>query len=120
MGFYSRLKNMNTKKISPKGKSTHSRNRKKQSIRYHVSPKKTVRANQSSNASLKNTKTFDHGKLKIIVMGGNEEVGRNMTLLEYENDIIIVDMGVSFPEEDMPGIDLVIPNIEYLKGKEKI
>ena len=66
-----------------------------------------------------NIKTFENGKLKIMVLGGNEEVGRNMTLLEYEKDILIVDMGVSFPEEDMPGIDLVIPNIEYLKGKEK-
>ncbi len=65
------------------------------------------------------TKTYDHGKLKIIVLGGNEEVGRNMTVLEYEKDILIVDMGVSFPEEDMPGIDLVIPNIEYFKGREK-
>lgn len=58
-------------------------------------------------------------KLKIIVLGGNEEVGRNMTLIEYENDIIIIDMGLQFPEEDMPGIDYIIPNISYLKGKEK-
>ncbi len=64
-------------------------------------------------------KTFDHGKLKIIVLGGNEEVGRNMTILEYENDIIIIDMGIQFPEEDMPGIDFIIPNIEYLKAKKK-
>ncbi len=64
-------------------------------------------------------KTFDHGKLKIIILGGNEEVGRNMTILEYENDIIIIDMGIQFPEEDMPGIDFIIPNIEYLKGKKK-
>jgi ribonuclease J len=64
-------------------------------------------------------KTFDHGKLKIVVLGGNEEVGRNMTILEYENDIIIIDMGIQFPEEDMPGIDFIIPNIEYLKTKKK-
>ncbi len=64
-------------------------------------------------------KTFDHGKLKIVVLGGNEEVGRNMTILEYENDIIIIDMGIQFPEEDMPGIDFIIPNIEYLKSKKK-
>ena len=59
------------------------------------------------------------GKLKIIIIGGNEEVGRNMTVLEYENDIIIIDMGLQFPEEDMPGIDYIIPNIEYFKGKGK-
>lgn len=64
-------------------------------------------------------KTFDHGKLKIVVLGGNEEVGRNMTILEYENDIIIIDMGIQFPEEDMPGIDFIIPNIEYLKSKKE-
>lgn len=58
-------------------------------------------------------------KLKVIVLGGCEEVGRNCTLLEYGNDIVIVDMGLQFPEEDMPGVDYIIPNMEYLKGKEK-
>ncbi|MFZ2970891.1 MAG: ribonuclease J, partial [Minisyncoccia bacterium] len=57
-------------------------------------------------------------KLRVIPLGGLEEVGRNMTLFEYDNDIIIVDMGLQFPEEDMPGIDYIIPNINYLKGKE--
>jgi len=57
--------------------------------------------------------------LKIIPLGGCEEVGKNMTLFEYGQDIVILDMGLQFPEEDMPGIDYVIPNVEYLKGKEK-
>ncbi len=57
-------------------------------------------------------------KLRIIPLGGLEEVGRNMTLFEYDRDIIIVDMGLQFPEEDMPGIDYIIPNINYLKGRE--
>ena len=47
--------------------------------------------------------------LRIIPLGGLEEVGRNMTAFEYENDIIIVDAGLGFPGEDMPGIDYVIP-----------
>ncbi|MDD5043676.1 MAG: ribonuclease J [Patescibacteria group bacterium] len=61
----------------------------------------------------------DGKKLNIIILGGNEEVGRNMTVFEYGNDIVILDMGIQFPEEDMPGIDYIIPNISYLKGKEK-
>lgn len=59
------------------------------------------------------------GALKIIPIGGCEEVGRNMTIFEYKDDIIILDMGLQFPEEDMPGIDYIIPNIKYLEGKEK-
>lgn len=58
-------------------------------------------------------------RLRIIPIGGQEEVGRNMTVFEYGDDIVIVDIGLQFPEEDMPGIDYIIPNISYLKGKEK-
>lgn len=56
--------------------------------------------------------------LRIIPLGGQEEVGRNMTVFEYGNDIVILDMGIQFPEEDMPGVDYIIPDISYLKGKE--
>ncbi len=56
--------------------------------------------------------------LRIIVLGGLEEVGRNMTLIEYNREIIIIDMGLQFPEEDMPGIDFIIPNIAYLADKK--
>jgi len=58
-------------------------------------------------------------ELKIIPLGGCQEVGRNMTVFEYGKDIVILDMGLQFPEEDMPGINYVIPNVDYLKGKEK-
>jgi ribonuclease J len=57
--------------------------------------------------------------LKIITLGGQEEVGRNLTVFELGSDIVILDMGLQFPEEDMPGIDYIIPDIRYLKGKEK-
>jgi ribonuclease J len=58
-------------------------------------------------------------RLRIVPLGGQEEVGRNMTVFEYGNDIVIVDIGLQFPEEDMPGIDYIVPNVDYLKGKEK-
>ena len=57
--------------------------------------------------------------LRIIPLGGCEEVGRNMTVFEYGEDIVILDMGIQFPEQDMPGINYIIPNIKYLRGKEK-
>jgi len=57
--------------------------------------------------------------LRIIPVGGCEEVGRNMTIFEYDKDIVILDMGLQFPEDDMPGIDYIVPNISYLKGREK-
>ncbi|MFA6534204.1 MAG: ribonuclease J [Patescibacteria group bacterium] len=57
-------------------------------------------------------------KLRIIPLGGMEEVGRNMTIFEYGDDILILDMGIQFPEDDTPGVDYIIPNIDYLKGKE--
>lgn len=59
------------------------------------------------------------GNLRVIPLGGLGEVGRNMMLLEWENSILIVDTGFRMPEEDMPGIDYIIPNISYLKGKAK-
>lgn len=58
-------------------------------------------------------------RLRIAVLGGCEEVGRNCTLIEYGNDIVLIDMGLQFPEEDMPGVDYIIPNMSYLRGKEK-
>lgn len=65
------------------------------------------------------SKQTRQSSLRIIPLGGQEEVGRNMTVFEYENDIVIVDMGLQFPEEDMPGIDYIIPNVNYLRDKTK-
>lgn len=60
-------------------------------------------------------------KLKVIALGGLGEIGKNMTVFEYGNDIIIVDCGMGFPDESMYGIDVVYPDISYLKlNKEKI
>ena len=57
-----------------------------------------------------------HNKVKIIQLGGLEQIGMNMTAFEYEDSIIVVDCGLAFPSDDMLGIDLVIPDVTYLKN----
>ncbi len=59
------------------------------------------------------------GELRFVPLGGCGEVTRSCYIYEYEDDIVIVDMGLQFPDEDMPGIDYIIPNVEYLKNKRK-
>lgn len=59
--------------------------------------------------------------VRIIPLGGLGEIGKNMTVIEYKNDMIIIDCGLAFPDDDMPGIDLVIPDFSYVvKNKEKV
>lgn len=63
----------------------------------------------------------DVSKLKVIPLGGLGEIGKNITAIEYENDIIVIDGGLSFPDEDMYGVDLLIPDVSYLlDNKEKV
>lgn len=63
-------------------------------------------------------KTAGTGKLRIISMGGLSEIGKNMTVIEYDDEMIIVDCGLGFPDDDMLGIDLVIPDVTYLLSKQ--
>lgn len=64
---------------------------------------------------MKKNETKPSSKLKIIPLGGLEQIGLNITAFEYEDSIVVVDCGLSFPEDDMLGIDLVIPDVTYLK-----
>ncbi len=85
------------------------------------SNKRTTRKNKKDLVGAQEEVGFKKDHLKIIPLGGIQEIGKNITVFEYGNDIVIVDCGVSFPEDDMLGIDLVIPDFTYLvKNREKI
>ncbi len=103
-------KNETVAKSRPRKSRDHAQNKRRM-------PKNMPRNIDGSGSG--NVPEVTPGKLRIIPLGGNEEVGRNMTVFEYGQDIVILDMGIMFPEEDMPGIDYIVPNISYLKGKEK-
>ena len=108
--------NNNTKTEKPKKKYRPRNNKvKNEGERTKKTTKKSRNKKQGEQFR------FKKEKLKIIPLGGLLEIGKNITVFEYENDIILVDCGLAFPEDDMLGIDLVIPDLTYLeKNKEKI
>lgn len=77
--------------------------------------------NQNNNgpklASVQTAKA-DAGKLKLIPLGGLGEIGKNLMALEYEDDIIVLDLGFAFPGDDQPGIDLIVPDVTYLEERK--
>ena len=84
-------------------------------------PKKTAPKRKHSAKKADKKPPVITSKLRVVSLGGLHEIGKNITMLEFEDDIIVVDCGVAFPDEDMLGIDLVTPDISYLeKNKEKI
>lgn len=105
-----------------KGKENAKRTYKKQEKRSNPTQKKQS-YNGKKPAPKKNYKRNETPKLpiKIIPLGGLGEIGKNITLYEYDGDMFLVDCGMSFPDEDMPGIDIVIPDFTYiLENKDKI
>ena len=89
----------------------------KRSYNKKENVKKENKKNDENSVEVK----FKKSPIKIIPLGGLLEIGKNITVFEYENDIIIIDCGIAFPEDDMLGVDLVIPDVSYLeRNKEKI
>lgn len=74
---------------------------------------------QAPQGSVMQVKSDPKNTLRVIPLGGIEEVGENMTILEYGDDILVIDMGLGFPDETMPGIDYIIPNTKYLEDNKK-
>lgn len=79
---------------------------------------KNERKNENTHQHQSQTQNPKKGLLKITPLGGLGEVGKNLTVYEYENDIIIVDMGFMFPSDEMLGVDYLIPDISYLEDKK--
>src|SRR3989338_6936401 len=78
-------------------------------MRHHVAEKKTA------------IPPLEAGAVRVVILGGVEEIGRNMAAIEYGNDILIIDCGFMFKDEDTPGVDYILPNTQYLEErKEKI
>ncbi len=122
----------NVSKTSEKRKSTTRKNtarknynkKEEKDLKEVKIEEKTEKKKETKTRSTRRTKKqdiFKKSKLKIIPLGGLHEIGKNITVFEYEDEIIIVDCGISFPEDDMLGVDLVIPDVTYLvKNQEKI
>lgn len=87
----------------------------------NASTRRPARRRSTSPKVTRTRTAHNKSQLRIIPLGGLEEVGKNMTAFEFGNDIIIVDLGLMFPSEDMPGIDYVVPDYHYLqKNKNRV
>ena len=107
-----------TPKAQPPKKAETKKGEKKKTVGA-TAPAKTVSVQKKSKNPVQ--KQGRKGLLRVIPLGGLGEVGKNMTLFETPRDIIIVDCGMGFPDEDMPGVDLVIPDFTYLeRNRDKV
>ena len=124
-----KVRRKNTRRNYKKEGENHNQNSQKRN--YNTTEEKGLkeikieekpeRKKEKKSRGKQNQNIFKKSNLKIIPLGGLHEIGKNITVFEYEDEIIVVDCGLSFPEDDMLGIDLVIPDITYLlKNKEKV
>ena len=106
-----------TKGNTQNKKNNVSAKSKTKSNKQQTRPAKSNGAAQEKSSKKKNSskKKVQALPIKIAFLGGLNEVGKNITLFEYKDDILIIDSGLAFPDEDMPGIDLVIPDFTYLE-----
>ena len=105
-------------KKKPTAKPEPTKKAKKES---NIPPKKQDKVKKTAQNEPKKTDKTARApqapkhKLRVFFLGGLHEIGKNMCVLEYDRDIIVIDAGVAFPDEEMPGVDLVIPDITYLR-----
>ena len=94
---------------APAAKNNNPKQQPKQPLQRKSQPKQNVR------------QTKQKGKLKVMFLGGVGEIGKNMTVFEYGNNIVVLDAGMTFPGVDMPGVDVVIPDVTYLQeNRDKV
>ena len=114
-------KKLNTTKDSANEKSIVKANKKNENLVNIKKQEKSLVKQEHRAIVKKEDFRLKKPSIKIIPLGGIEEIGKNITVFEYDNDILVVDCGLEFPTEDMLGIDLVIPDVSYLvKNKDKI
>ena len=105
-------------------KNVRGNREKKEFSNYNDKTNKKMGKRRTENnikESIEQDFRFKKSKLKVIPLGGLEEIGKNITVFEYEDEIILVDCGLEFPEENMLGVDMVIPDVTYLeKNADKV
>ncbi len=110
-----KLENNKEKKVRNRRTSSQVKKTNTKKVNKREGEKSTTKRNQRAGRKNVKKEIFKSSKLKIIPLGGLHEIGKNITVFEYENEMIVVDCGLSFPEDDMLGVDLVIPDITYLE-----